>query len=155
MNDISSLDAGPPSSRKIGGLRQELQQDGSKLRISKVLHDVDHASLPDFALLVFIEMGLWLLVARRADDLRLACDVHQVLVRVIMTQRTVVGHDLDREGPYKLIREDEVMPRLMLDRDNVLAGILVLGHGYSFEGLNSTTIMRMSSPPVLVRPWSG
>ena len=55
-----------------------------------------------------------------------------------------VGLDLDRKGTHKLIRDDEMMVRLLLNRNNVVARVLFLGHGYSFEGLNSTTIMRTS-----------
>jgi len=36
------------------------------------------------------------------------------------------------------------MPRFLLDGDNILAGIVVIGHIYSFAGLNSTTTRRIS-----------
>jgi hypothetical protein len=48
-----------------------------------------------------------------------------------------------------------MVPRLLFNRDRVIAGICVLVHGYSFEGLNSTTTRRTSWSPTLVSPLSG
>jgi len=74
---------------------------------------------------------------------------------VMMTERAVVRRDLNRKGTHKVIRDDEMVPRLLFNRDRVIAGICVLVHGYSFEGLNSTTTRRTSWSPTLVSPLSG
>ncbi len=63
---------------------------------------------------------------------------------VLVAKRAIVRRDLDRKSSHKIIRDDEMVARLLLDRNRVVAGIWVLGHGYYFDGLNSTRIMRTS-----------
>ena len=96
------------------------------------------------AIAIMIGVRFRFVVSRSADDIGIACHIHQILMRVMMAQSTIMGRDLDREGPHQLVRDDEMVARFLLDGDHVLAGILISVHRYSFEGLNSTTTSRMS-----------
>ncbi len=63
---------------------------------------------------------------------------------VMMAQAALARRDLDREGAHEFIHKDQMVAWLLLNGNDVFAGILILAHGYSFEGLNSTTTRRMS-----------
>ena len=80
-------------------------------------------------------------------------------MRVMMAERAIMWRDLDRKRAHKKMLDDEMMPRLLLDGDDVLARVSLVVHSYSFAGagagLNSITIKRISWSPTLVSPWSG
>ena len=138
---------------------QQLNHDIPKRCISEVLNHVYHSRLQQLALSIAIVELLRLLVARCADDVSIARHVEQVIVRVVMAQRAVMWRDLDRKRAHELVLDHEMMPRLLLDGDDVLARISLLVQSYSFvgagAGLNSITTRRISWAPVLVSPWLG
>ena len=76
---------------------------------------------------------------------------------MMMAERAIMWRDLNRKRPHKFVLDDEMMPRLLLDGNDVLARVSLVVHSYSFAGagLNSITISRMSWAPVLVSPWLG
>src|SRR5271166_1809663 len=69
---------------------------------------------------------------------------------MMMAQRALVRRDLHREGPHKLVCDDQMVPRLLVNRDRLLARIWLPGQGYCFTGLNWISTRRMSCAPVLV-----
>ena len=76
---------------------------------------------------------------------------------MMMAERAIMWRDLYRKSAHKLILDHEMMPRLLLDGDDVLARVSLVFHSYCFAGagLNSNTIRRISWSPTLVSPWSG
>src|SRR5208283_2366972 len=73
-------------------------------------------------------------IARRADDFGISRDVHQVRLCMMMTQRALVRRDLDRKAAHELVCDHEVVPRLLLDRHDVVAGIGFLFHSGPARG---------------------
>ena len=69
------------------------------------------------AILVAVRLGVAL--ARRAEDLRVSRDEYQVLVRMMMALGAIVGFDLDGKAANEFIRNDELMPRFVLDGNGV------------------------------------
>jgi hypothetical protein len=47
---------------------------------------------------------------------------------MVMAERAIVWRDLNRERAHKLILDYEMMPRLLLDGDNVRARVSLLVH---------------------------
>lgn len=136
---------------------QQLNHDIPEGCVSEILNDVHHSRLQQLALSIAIVELLRLLVARCADDVAIAHHVEQVVVRMMMAERAIMWRDLNRKRPHKFVLDDEMMPRLLLDGNDVLARVSLVVHSYSFAGasLNSITISRMSWAPVLVSPWLG
>jgi uncharacterized membrane protein len=87
-----------------------------------------HARLQQLALSIAVTELLRLLVARCANDVSIARHVEQIIVRMMMAKRAIVGRDLDYKRAHELILDHEMMPRLLLDGDDVLARVSFLVH---------------------------
>lgn len=139
--------------------RQQLNHDIPERGVSQILDDVYHPRLQQLAFSIAITKSLRLLVTRGANDVSVARHVQQVVVRMAMAERAIVGRNLDCKRAHEFILDDEMMARLLLDGHDVPARVSLLVHSYSFvgvdTGLNSITIKRISRSPTLVSPWSG
>ena len=143
---------GVSSSLQRADGRHQFDDHISERSVSQILDHMHESRHRQLTVAITIAELLRVLITRRADDLCVACHIEQVVVGMAMTERAIARCDLDRKGAHKFVRDHQMMPRLVLDRDYLVARMRFPQHAYSFDGLNSNTIRRMSWSPVLVSP---
>src|ERR1019366_6893536 len=142
--------------------RQQLNHNIPKRCVSQILNYMDQASRRSLTFSVVIVESLPLPVTWHTQDFAVTDNIDEIVLRVVVAQGAIVRRNLHRERAHEKMLDDEMMPRLLLNRNDVRPRVSPIVHGYSFvgvgagagpgAGLNSNTIRRISWSPTLVSP---